>query len=179
MRQPPFWSVYRHVAEYLSWSVSAIAPLHLATSKTWVSTLEFHRHPTPLRSYNYFRSGKGQFPFPVSYQCRAVSAVAPLDSATPKTWVSTLEFHRYHIPVRSYNCGGLFPLPVSYQHRTVSWTCPLRSGTQIMWTWALEYCGYLNWFHSCILLFIRYKYFRFSSRFPVDRSIMGCRYTHH
>ena len=48
-----------------------------------------------------------------------------------------------------------------------------------MWTWALEYCGYLNWFHSCILLFIRYKYFRFSSRFPVDRSIMGCRYTHH
>ena len=49
-----------------------------------------------------------------------------------------------------------------------------------MWAWALKYCGYLNhWFHSCIFIFTRYKYFRFSSQFPVDRSIMGCRYTHH
>ena len=64
---------------YHGQSVLATVPLHSATSKTWVSTLEFHRYPILQRSYNYFRFGKGQFPFPVSCQCRAVSAVAPLD----------------------------------------------------------------------------------------------------
>ena len=46
---------------------------------------------------------KDQFPFPVTYQCRTVSAVAPLDSGTPKTWVSTLEFHKYLKRIQSYN----------------------------------------------------------------------------
>ena len=56
---------------------------------------------TRLSSFwpHWYKSGKGQFPFPVTYQCRAVSAVAQLDSATPKTWVSTLEFHRYPTPL--------------------------------------------------------------------------------
>ena len=62
-----------------------------------------HKHPMPPSSCYYFRSGKGQFPFPASCQCRAVSAVAALDSATPKTWVSTLEFHKYPIRGLSYN----------------------------------------------------------------------------
>ena len=84
-------------------AVSAVASLDSATPKTWVSTLEFHRYLISLHNYYYFRSGKDQFPFPVSCQCRTVSAVASLDSTTPKTWVSTLKFHRYPIPVRSYN----------------------------------------------------------------------------
>ena len=83
--------------------VSAVAPLYSATPKHGFQRCNFTY--LQLHCVVITTSGlkKGQFPFPVSYQCRAVSAVAPLDSATAKTWVSTLEFHRCHIPVRSYN----------------------------------------------------------------------------
>ena len=69
------------------------APLDSATPKTWVSTLEFRRYLIPQRRYNYFRSGKGQFPFPGTHHCQSVLAIGQLDSAIPKTWVSTSEFY--------------------------------------------------------------------------------------
>ena len=109
--------------------------LDSTTPKTWVSTLEFHRYPIPLYSYNYFRSGKGQFPFPGTYHCQSVLAIGPLDSTTPKTWVSTLEFHIYPIPLYSYNYfwsgKGQLPFPGTYHCLSVSTICPFDSATPI------------------------------------------------
>ena len=77
------------------------------------------------------------FPFPVSYQPRAVSPIGPLNSATPKTWDLTLEFHKKPNPLPRYyyfrSRGRTFPFLVSYQPRTVSPVCPMSSATPKIW----------------------------------------------
>ena len=121
-------------------TVSAVVPLDSVTPKTWVSTLYFRRYPIPLRIYYYFRSGKYQFPFPVTYQCRTVSAVAPLDSGTLKTWVSTLEFHKYLKRFQSYNYFRL-----SSRHIWFSYMLLLLFLFFVMYLSLANWSIYLNW----------------------------------